>query len=514
MVFGHGIGLVGVGGLLVACVAGESAPSRHRDLAGDAGSGDAAPADPDVAGDPLPDEPAPLHHVTYTASDASFPNPERGFYRHLETRSSDHQPLDAGELAALRDEDLTLILRLYYLDSFATSAISSSYLDAIEADLDALRTAGQKAILRFAYSWTTGGWPPTAPYGDADPAQMAAHIEQLAPVLSAHGDVIAVVQAGFIGLWGEWYYTTYFGDPMTGGPDADDHAARAAIFFALQDAVGPSRVVQLRTPEIKRRVFDVDEPLSAADALGDSRPARAGHHNDCFLASASDYGTYVDLDVDYAYLEAETEWLPMGGETCNPNPPRSECATALEELSLFHWSYLNDGYHPDVLDGFSTGGCIEEIRRRLGYRLRLVEGRYGEWARRGGGWRVELLLANDGLAAPMNPRGVEVRLVPAAGGPSYEATLLDDARTLVPGAPHALNADIGVPADMPPGSYEVFLCLPDAASSLAARPEYAIRLANSDLWQASTGCQALSHSLFVEATAAMPGYAGGSWLAP
>ena len=41
-----------------------------------------------------------------------------------------------------------------------------------------------------------------APYGDATKEWMLRHIEQLSPIFSEYEDVIDVVQAGFIGVWG------------------------------------------------------------------------------------------------------------------------------------------------------------------------------------------------------------------------------------------------------------------------------------------------------------------------
>ena len=82
-----------------------------------------------------------------------------------------------------------------YLDSFVSTAISASYLQAIAADFEVVRQAGLKAIVRYAY--TDNG--STQPYGDATKAQVLAHISQLAPIWNAYSDVIAVFQAGFIG---------------------------------------------------------------------------------------------------------------------------------------------------------------------------------------------------------------------------------------------------------------------------------------------------------------------------
>ena len=41
-----------------------------------------------------------------------------------------------------------------------------------------------------------------------------------------------------------------------------------------------------------------------------------GHHNDCFLADATDSGTYVNKSVEYPYLQQDTLYCAMGGETC------------------------------------------------------------------------------------------------------------------------------------------------------------------------------------------------------
>ena len=45
---------------------------------------------------------------------------------------------------------------------------------------------------------------------------------------------------------------------------------------------------------------------------------------------------------------------------------------------------------------------------------------------------------------------------------------------------------------MVPGSYDIYLWLPDADVRLRNRVQYAVRLANSDVWQADTGMNLLS----------------------
>ncbi|MCY1014131.1 DUF4832 domain-containing protein [Nannocystis pusilla] len=69
--------------------------------------------------------------------------------------------------------------------------------------------------------------------------------------------------------------------------------------------------------------------------------------------------------------------MPVGGETCAVNPPRSECPSALAELALHHWTHLNLAYTEEVLEGWQQDGCFAEIACRLGYRLRQPALRWG-----------------------------------------------------------------------------------------------------------------------------------------
>ena len=91
--------------------------------------------------------------VNYTASNQNFANPERGLYHHTETSSSNYSSLSVNQLENWRtNENVTLILRIFYLDGFINSSISNSYLNNMQSDFDAMRQAGIKCVIRFAYS--------------------------------------------------------------------------------------------------------------------------------------------------------------------------------------------------------------------------------------------------------------------------------------------------------------------------------------------------------------------------
>ena len=181
---------------------------------------------------------------------------------------------------------------------------------------------------------------------------MLTHIGQLTPLLTANADVIAVVQAGFIGAWGEWHTST---NDLT-APDT-----RKEILETLLNAVPPTRSVQIRYPAYKRTLYG--DALTAANAFDGSFAARVGHHNDCFISSADDVGTYPDDQIDFYrdYVGADSAFVPVGGETCAVSAPRSECPSAVAEMTKMHFSYINRQFEPNVLASWAP--CLDEIDR-------------------------------------------------------------------------------------------------------------------------------------------------------
>ena len=446
---------------------------------------------------------APATKATYISADSLFPNPERGFYHHTETHSGSYSSLDLSTLRYYRErEGITLILRVFYLEEFVKSDISQEFLDAVQADFDTVRQAGLKVIVRFAY---TDGPDLEPPYGDAGKEWILRHVEQLKPVLQENSDVIAMMQAGFIGLWGEWWYSDYF------QPD-DDWDDRREVLFAILDAFPSDRMVQVRAPRYKQSILSTTLPVSPSEAHSGTYLARTGHHNDCFVSSASDYGTYIDLPTEYPYLEEDTNYVVMGGETCDPRfavdpaPNRLECETALEELDRFHWSSLNIDWYQPTLRKWRNDGCFGEIEQQLGYRFTLIEGTYPNEVKSGDAFAVDIKLRNDGWAAPFNPRLVELWLRHKDSGNLYFATLPDDPRFWLPGTSpvYSLKHTICTRSNMPRGNYELLLRLPDPEPSLHRRPEYAIRLVNKDVWENDTGFNKLGHTITVTGPTANP----------
>jgi hypothetical protein len=340
-------------------------------------------------------------------------------------------------------------------------------------------------ILRFAYTTSTAG-------DDTTKARILAHLDQLAPYLSSGQDVIAVVQAGLIGAWGEWYYTQNFGN--AGTISSTDWANRKAVTDKLLSVVPSTRMVQLRTPKFKRTLYSTS-PVTSATAYNGSAVSRLGHHNDCFLASPDDFGTYENTAVEYPYLQSDTTYVAMGGETCGSNPPRSSCPTATSELAQFHWSFVNTDYEPSVLSSWNSGGCLATITKNLGYRFRLESGSYPTTGSPGGALPVSFTVHNDGYATPYNPRGLQLVLRNTSSGTTYKLPMTSDPRRWTAGTSTTVTQTLTLPATLPAGSYSLMLNLPDPL--LPTRPEYSIRLANQNTWDAGLGMNSLLHTITV-----------------
>ncbi len=448
----------------------------------------------------LPGEAAvTLATVAYPAPSGDVTNPERGPARYYLCGDKDTRLSEAQLKQRRTDEGTTLAWCMVYLNAYkGTDELPKKVLDDLSSDFRAIRDAGVKTVIRFAY--TSNADPNTAEGEDAPRGRVQKHIALLGPVLRANADVIAVVQAGFVGAWGEWYYTSHFGN--AGQVSDAQQADRKAVLEALLAAVPADRSVQLRVPKDKRLMYG-NATLPGNRAYDGSNEARVGFHNDCFLAPYEDMGTFREPSIDRPYLAAETRFVPMGGETCAPNPPRSECPTAQAELAEFHWSYLNLDYRKEVLDSWRAepNGCMATISRSLGYRFALTEGTFPDTAAPGGTLSVRLSVRNEGYAAPYNPRAAQLVLRRTSDGQVTRLPLAADPRRWAPGAITTVAETLDLPANLAAGQYQLGLALPDPAPALSGRPEYAIAVANAGLWRPYDGWNDLRHTVTIGGTA-------------
>jgi predicted nucleic acid-binding Zn ribbon protein len=312
---------------------------------------------------------------------------------------------------------MTVLQAMVYLDTaISGSPLQPTDLIALDNMISVIRSAGAKTVLRFAYTASTSTTPTEPPL-----AGVLQHIAQLTPLMHAASDVLLTVQEGFVGVWGEGYYTTHFGD--SGVVNASAQADRDAVTSALLAAVPTPIQLEMRTPAEKQAFLNTSSvSVTAATAFGTSPGARIGHFDDCFLASPEDEGTYREASSegpDHVYLAAESRYTVRGGETCVPTDASLyACGRALKMLEKEHWTWLHI-WNEQYTAAWQQQGCYEEIAARLGYQIAVTGGRWSDGEGDGDGhghgdivgWNG-MTVANTGFATPMLPYLLEVLFIP------------------------------------------------------------------------------------------------------
>jgi len=441
-------------------------------------------------------EKEPYVEISYTESDKVIINPERGFYTHKEfsTSNDDNGAITQAMVKEYRDKGISLFLTIYYMPDFRDKTISNEFLQRIRNNMEALRAGGSKSVLRFAYTSSESDKPWDAPWEITKQ-----HIGQLKPLLQEYADVIYVLEAGFVGVWGEWYYT----DNYAYNPGKQDYGPRRQVLDALLDALPEERMICVRTPAAKMYSMGISlkDTLTVETAYSGSSLSRIAGHNDCFLADIDDSGTYSGNNRDHRrFWQYDTRYTAMGGETCKPST-YAECNKALDELQKYHWSYINIDYHSGVINDWITNGCIDEIKKRLGYRFTLISGKFTNGGEVGNPYEISLQLKNTGWAAPVNPRDVEIIFVSQKNkDEKYKLKLENDPRHWFSEQVVTINAKFGLPESMNVGEYDIYLNLPDAKTNISDRAEYSIQLANENIWDSEHGYNKISSTTVTEAS--------------
>jgi hypothetical protein len=428
---------------------------------------------------------------------------------------------------------LTLVQAYCYLTEFANQPISDEKLRLLQESFDNLRRRGLKAVLRFAYERDMGAKEgPTLDW-------MLRHIDQLQPLLRRNVDVIFVLQAGFIGAWGEWHSAARIAP--------EDYVARAAIIKRLLEAWPEDRMLQVRVPKYKRLALS-QPALAAFVEIGEKNAftpipaARIGFHNDGFLAGPSDGGTWTESphfgqpgNREFDYMTRESPFVPVDGELFwsdqgfDGQAARGKGVDGLNAAmrmrlhhyasfslahsyseregrpySIDHWLStavtsgplrqaampIADGWFEDGLGQPSARTQFEYIQDHLGYRLELQSARIPEKVKPGAGFRVDIELVNRGFSTLHNPRPVCLALMDRTGKvtelPATDA-LPRQWQPFQPGDTgykpivHTITWTGHLPAELKPGWHQIGLWLPDAAAALRLDARYAVRVANRDV---------------------------------
>lgn len=282
-------------------------------------------------------------------------NPGRGLYRQI----SSEEP----EMLRKMEEKMSLVLLQYDIAAYKGERLPEQKLQELELFLQEADRQKKEIIFRAAY-----GFDETAKNHDVrEIAQIEEHVRQIAPILNAYTDSIYCVQAGFIGPWGEWHGSLLFQDKT----EEEKTQLRNQVLKVLADELDERIVIDVRRPS-----FLKDAKKAGLDM------ERFGVHNDGFLASDSDLGTYEEgmRKADQKWFSSNIATGINGGEMPAVSE-RTEPDSAAEEFANWNISYLNAYYNTEVLEQwkgqeYKGQNAYEYLVAHLGYRFYLTQVKY------------------------------------------------------------------------------------------------------------------------------------------
>lgn len=307
-------------------------------------------------------------------------NPSRGYYVQLD--SSEAHKLDE------YSKEVRLCLLAYDLYDYRDREIPDEKLNELEQFLQEAKKNNMKCIFRAAY-----GFKEELVNDAKSMDQIKSHILQIAPILNQYKSEIYVVQAGFLGPWGEWHDSIYLED------DKVAKRNRNTVIEQLLKALDEEIVINIRRPKFIRDASHANLSLS-----------RIGIHNDGLLASDSDYGTYDDENYN---RDEELEWMeenitaPQNGGEMPKVSLFSSSKNASKEFEKLKISYLNLKYNEEVLKTWQKEKIQDEnafiyLSQRIGYRYYVSETEFPETFRTrlfGEDPTVKIVLRNEGFAS-------------------------------------------------------------------------------------------------------------------
>ena len=441
--------------------------------------------------------------VVYTPDNTTiFKNPERGFTEELNgkvTVSSPYRIKNHIDSNWGKNDKMTMPVVLYNFGNFKSQDLPDAILNGFDEDMQVLRNMGLKCVLRFAYTERESDKE------DAKPEWVKRHLEQLKSHLAANQDVIYVLEAGFVGVWGEWYYSNNYGNET-------QHvtANRRKVIQYLFENTPDDMFILFRYPMIQQEYLNDQTPLTYAESFSGTQKSRMGCHNDAFLHNWGNMGTYGSDEKDddpkqRQYVATQCLYTPNGGETNiddDDNLAERMYSKAPSEMSTYHWSFCGSTYAMPVIRRWRNSGLFDTLNVYMGYRYNLLRAQYSDQAAPGGKANVVIELRNAGYAPLYNER--PVYLVLRNQQSTFKIQLNADPRRWLPnGAWSTIREQVTIPDNIPEGTYHLYLWMPDRHESIQNDARYAVRFGNVNVWDANTGYNDLGAEMVIRQNAPM-----------
>ena len=414
-------------------------------------------------------------------------NPDRGFYKLVQielNKGKEDFNSFKGEIKniAKEDTDVSLISFQLNLKQYVASNLdlTDNKIEEINQYFSIMRENGYQVIFRVVYD-SKGDKNP-----EPDFQTILRHIEQLKSVYEKNEDIIFVVEAGYLGSYGEWHDGKY----------DKDKEKRNQVVNKLLKCIPESIQISLRKPSFIEDYIGNNQTVKKINAFSNDEIARLGLHNDGYLASETDLGTYNKSEREESLLwqGKQTLYTLFGGECQNKDSIYTNLNNAIVDMEKRHCTYMNKTYDREVKEKwkkeiytnknsvYQGENGYKYIENHLGYRLVIRDVDMICTKRK---INIGINIENVGFGNIIRKKQLGFFLKNENNQYYIESDF--DIRKQLNEKMYELTIAEELPKNVKIGEYEVYLKIEEPYESLKNNNYYSIKLANNNVWNENLG---------------------------
>lgn len=370
--------------------------------------------------------------------------------------------------------------------------LDETFFTNLRQTLENCRKNGCVIAMRFRYDDVGKLNPEPSSYD-----KIIDHINQIRDdgFLEEYKDILAFVESGFVGSWGE-----HWGGKYCSFED------KARLLDILLDVVPDEIPVTVRTPLTFTTWAgigedDIDEYISEPG----SDAARVCLYNDGYMGSDSDLGTYRNRERDLKWVSRQAVNSYYGGEFSGNLEFTQQYETYLPENSIpemyyTHLSYINSNiyqlyknytfgeqYDVENVDNSAYYGetVYKFMRDHIGYRFVLRDSDLSTSVQQGGILTLEADIENTGFANPLMTQKAEIILEKDG---NYIKTEVDvNTREWYSCTTSSPEFELKIPGGLETGKWNVYFKLSVGNNTQEEMHLRSVKFANNGTWNSALG---------------------------
>ncbi|MBP1566910.1 MAG: DUF4832 domain-containing protein [Oscillospiraceae bacterium] len=389
--------------------------------------------------------------------------------------------------------------------------LDETFFNSWRKTFENCRANGCMTALRFRYDANGIDNPEPATF-----EKVLEHIQQIkdSNILEEYKDIIAFVESGFVGKWGEQHGGKY---------TSVEH--KAQLLDAMLKCVPAPIPVTVRTPDIFARWANINrKELADYICIPGTDATRVGLYDDGYMGSSSDLGTYSNRQIETQWLGNQTVSSYFGGEFSGNLEFAQSFETYLPENSITemyntHLSYINGNIFKlykdftfdetyDIKDvkyqPFSSSVSLTPdydhsayygqdvftfIRDHLGYRYVLRKSELSSDVKQGEDITIDFSVENTGFANAIPAQKAEL-IIEKDGSYMKVQTDIDSNQWRSCTVAHE-TITASLPDNISTGEWNAYLKLSQGNNKTDQMGMRSVRFANNGIWNSVIGANYL-----------------------